>query len=123
VVNQQHVLHFLLLSERSPLGRTAERERTGGKNDAGRFDRRPDGDIDWSEPGEELHRFHNQQARELGRAAVRTAAVGGDAGLGDMGRRASVGSGFPALDERIIMELVETRNFGSHVVYLRYRRT
>jgi dihydrofolate reductase len=26
----------------------------------------PDGDIDWSAPGEELHRFHNQQARELG---------------------------------------------------------
>src|SRR5437762_1067815 len=26
----------------------------------------PDGDIDWSAPDEELHRFHNQQARELG---------------------------------------------------------
>src|SRR5437588_5637766 len=24
----------------------------------------PDGDIDWSAPDEELHRFHNQQARE-----------------------------------------------------------
>src|SRR5919106_572361 len=26
----------------------------------------PDGEIDWSAPDEELHRFHNQQARELG---------------------------------------------------------
>jgi dihydrofolate reductase len=26
----------------------------------------PDGDIDWSAPDEELHRFHNQQTRELG---------------------------------------------------------
>jgi dihydrofolate reductase len=29
---------------------------------------------------------------------------------------------FPALDERIDLELVETRTFGSRVVYLRYRR-
>ena len=28
----------------------------------------------------------------------------------------------PALDERINLELVETRTFGSRVVYLRYRR-
>src|SRR5918996_3183838 len=26
----------------------------------------PEGEIDWSAPDEELHRFHNQQARELG---------------------------------------------------------
>src|SRR2546426_7636048 len=26
----------------------------------------PDGEIDWSAPDEELHRFHNQQARETG---------------------------------------------------------
>jgi dihydrofolate reductase len=26
----------------------------------------PDGEIDWSAPDEELHRFHNQQAREMG---------------------------------------------------------
>jgi dihydrofolate reductase len=26
----------------------------------------PDGQIDWSAPDEELHRFHNQQAREVG---------------------------------------------------------
>jgi dihydrofolate reductase len=29
---------------------------------------------------------------------------------------------FPGLDERIDLELVETRTFGSRVVYLRYRR-
>ena len=29
---------------------------------------------------------------------------------------------FPALDERIELELVETRSFASRVVYLRYRR-
>jgi dihydrofolate reductase len=28
---------------------------------------------------------------------------------------------FPALDERIKLELVETRTFGSRVVYVRYR--
>jgi dihydrofolate reductase len=26
----------------------------------------PDGDFGWSEPDEELHRFHNEQVRELG---------------------------------------------------------
>ena len=26
----------------------------------------PGGEIDWSAPDEELHRFHNQQTRELG---------------------------------------------------------
>jgi dihydrofolate reductase len=26
----------------------------------------PDGEIDWSAPDEELHRFHNQQMREIG---------------------------------------------------------
>jgi dihydrofolate reductase len=29
---------------------------------------------------------------------------------------------FPALDERIDLELVETRTFGSRVVYIRYQR-
>jgi dihydrofolate reductase len=29
---------------------------------------------------------------------------------------------FPALDERINLELLETRTFGSRVIYLRYRR-
>ena len=26
----------------------------------------PGGEIDWSAPDEELHRFHNQQTREVG---------------------------------------------------------
>ena len=26
----------------------------------------PDGEIDWSAPDDELHRFHNEQVRELG---------------------------------------------------------
>src|SRR5712671_3756768 len=26
----------------------------------------PNGEIDWSAPDEELHRFHNEQTRELG---------------------------------------------------------
>ena len=30
---------------------------------------------------------------------------------------------FPALDEKVDLELVETRTFGGRVVYLRYRRT
>ena len=29
---------------------------------------------------------------------------------------------FPALDDRIKLDLVETRTFGSRVVYVRYRR-
>ena len=29
---------------------------------------------------------------------------------------------FPSLDERVDLELVETKTFGSRVVYVRYRR-
>ncbi|MFL5820071.1 MAG: dihydrofolate reductase family protein [Solirubrobacteraceae bacterium] len=165
----------------------------------------PDGDIDWSAPDEELHRFHNQQARETGAHLYgrrlyeamtywetadeqpslpehelefariwkdtpkivfsRTLeSVGGNArlvgdGAGDVvaglkeqpGRDLAVGGAglastfvklglideyrlfvspvvlgggttyFPALDERINLDLVETRTFGSRVVYLRYQ--
>jgi dihydrofolate reductase len=166
----------------------------------------PDGEIDWSAPDEELHRFHNQQTRELGahlcgrrlyeemvywetadenpsaaehelefariwkslpkvvfsttlekvegnarlaRADVaeevaelkeqpgKDLAVGG-AGLASTAMKLDLideyrlffspvvlGGGtpyFPALDERIDLELVETRTFGSRVVYVRYRR-
>jgi dihydrofolate reductase len=166
----------------------------------------PDGEIDWSAPDEELHRFHNQQTRELGghllgrrlyeemlywetasenpsapehelefariwkalpkivfskslekvegnarlvrdNAAEEVAelkeqpgedlAVGG-AGLASTFMKAGLideyrlfvypvvlGGGtpyFPALDERIDLELVETQTFGSRVVYVRYRR-
>jgi dihydrofolate reductase len=166
----------------------------------------PRGDIDWSAPDEELHRFHNQQARELGahlygrrlyevmrywetadenpsapehvlefariwkdtpkivfsrtlekvegnarlvrdgvaeEVAELKQQPGKDLAVGGAGLAATciklglvdeyrlfvspvvLGSGtpyFPALDERIDLELVETRTFGSRVVYVRYRR-
>jgi dihydrofolate reductase len=166
----------------------------------------PDGEIDWSAPDEELHRFHNQQTRELGahlcgrrlyevmsywetvdenssapehelefariwqalpkivfsktlqkvegNARLASEGVaqevaklreqpGKDLAVGGAGLASTVmklglideyrlfvspvvlGGGtpyFPALDQRINLELVETRTFGSRVVYVRYRR-
>jgi dihydrofolate reductase len=166
----------------------------------------PHGEIDWSAPDEELHRFHNQQARETGahlygrrlyeamtywetadekpsipehelefariwkdtpkivfsrtlekvegnaRLARDSAAEevarlkeqpGKELAVGGAGLASTfiklglvdeyrlfvspvvLGAGtpyFPALDERIDLELVETRTFGSRVVYVRYRR-
>jgi dihydrofolate reductase len=166
----------------------------------------PDGEIDWSAPDEELHRFHNEQVREVGahllgrrlyetmlywetadqdpsageivldfariwqalpkivfsttletvegnsRLATGSLAEevarlkeqpGKDLAVGGAGLAAActelglideyllfvspvvLGGGtpyFPALDDRIELELVETRTFGSRVVYLRYRR-
>jgi dihydrofolate reductase len=166
----------------------------------------PGGEIDWSAPDEELHRFHNRETRELGAQLCgrrlyevmvywetaeenpsaaehelefariwknlpkivfsrtletvegnarlvrdglaeevaklkeqpgKDLAVGG-AGLASAAVRLGLvdefrlfvspvvlGGGtpfFPALDERIKLELVETRTFGSRVVYMRYRR-
>jgi dihydrofolate reductase len=166
----------------------------------------PNGEIDWSAPDEELHRFHNQQTREAGahlygrrlyemmtywetadekpsvpehelefariwketpkivfsktlekvegnarlvRDGVaeevaklkeqpgKELAVGG-AGLASTFMKLGLideyllfvspvvlGGGtpyFPALDEKINLELVETQTFGSRVVYVRYRR-
>ena len=164
----------------------------------------PDGAIDWSAPDDELHRFHNEQTRELdahfcgrrlyedmvywetadqnpsaaehvvefahiwqalpkivfsttlkaveGNARLATGDVaeevaklkqepGRDLAVGGAGLAATftklglideyrlfvspvvLGGGtpyFPALDQRIGLELVETRTFGSRVVYLRY---
>jgi dihydrofolate reductase len=166
----------------------------------------PDGEIDWSAPDEELHRFHNEQVRELGTHLLgrrlygvmtywetaeenpslsdyelefariwkalpkivfsktlekvegnarlvshglaeevaklkeqpgKDLAVGGaglastliELGLVDEYRLfispVVLGGGtpyFPVLDERIDLELVETRTFGSRVVFVRYRR-
>ena len=166
----------------------------------------PNGEIDWSAPDEELHRFHNEQARELGaqlcgralyeamlpwenragdpawgepelefarlwqalekvvfsrtletvegKARLARGDVaeeiarlkgepGGDIGVGGAGLAAAcieqglvdefrlfvspvvLGGGtpcFPALDRRVDLDLVETRTFGSRVVYTRYRR-
>ena len=167
----------------------------------------PDGSFDWSAPDEELHRFHNEQARELGahflgrrlyetmvywETADRDPAAadvelefarlwqelpkivfsttlervegktrlasddiatevarlkeqpGKDLAVGGAGLAASfaelglidefrlfvspvvVGGGtpfFPSEEARLDLELVETRTFGSRVVYLRYRVT
>jgi dihydrofolate reductase len=164
----------------------------------------PDGGFDWAAPDEELHRFHNEQARELGahlygrrlyelmrfwetagedpsatevirefaeiwKATPKVVfsttleqvegnarlvrddagkevarlkeepgkdlAVGGAGLASTLIRRGLVdeyrifvnpvvvGGGtpfFPSLDERIDLELVETRTFGSRVVYVRY---
>jgi dihydrofolate reductase len=166
----------------------------------------PDGEIDWSVPDEELHRFHNQQASEIGahfcgrrlyevmvywetadqnpsigetelefariwqampkvvfsttlekvegNARLATGEVaeevaklkrqpGKDLAVGGAGLAAAfielglvdeyrlfvspviLGGGtpfFPVLDERINLELVETRTFGSRIAYLRYLR-
>jgi len=164
-----------------------------------------DGEIDWSVPDEELHRFHNQQTREIGAhlcgrrlyevmlywetaeekplapehvefariwkaipkvvfsttlkkvegnaRLVRDGVAGevtklkeqpgkdlavGGAGLASTCMKLDLideyrlfvspvvlGGGtpyFPALDERINLELVETQTFGSRVVYVRCRR-
>ena len=167
----------------------------------------PAGEIDWSAPDEELHRFHNQQARETavhlygrrlydvmtfwetvderpsapehvlefariwkdtpkivfsttlekvaGNARLVTEGAGeevarlkeqpgGDLAVGGAGLASTfmklglideyrlfvspvvLGAGtpyFPALDERINLELVETRTFASRVVYVRYQRS
>jgi dihydrofolate reductase len=166
----------------------------------------PGGEIDWSAPDEERHRFHNEQTRELGAhfcgrrlyeemlywetadqnpsaaehelefarlwqglpkivvsktldnvegnarlirdgIAEEVAGLkeqpGGDLAVGGAGLAATftrlglvdeyrlfvspvvLGAGtpyFPALEDRIDLELVETRTFGSRVVYVRYRR-
>jgi dihydrofolate reductase len=164
------------------------------------------GEIDWSVPDEELHRFHNQQVREIGvhlcgrrlyevmvywetadenpsapehelefariwkdipkivfsrtlekvegnarlvrdgvaeEVATLKEEPGKDLAVGGAGLASTLmtlglideyrlfvspvvlGGGtpyFPALDERINLELVETQTFGSRVVYVRYRR-
>ncbi|MGH2984805.1 MAG: dihydrofolate reductase family protein [Solirubrobacterales bacterium] len=166
----------------------------------------PGGDFDWSAPDEELHRFHNQRARELGaqlcgrrlyetmvywetaeedrsladyelefariwkslpkivfsktlekvegnarlvrdgvaeEVAKLKEQPGKDLAVGGAGLASTLiklglideyrpfvspvvlGGGtpyFPALEERINLELVETKTFGSRVVYVRYRR-
>jgi dihydrofolate reductase len=166
----------------------------------------PQGEIDWGNPDEELHRFHNRRTQELGahlcgrrlyevmlywetadrnpsatdyelefariwqalprivfsttldqvegnarlvkgdaaeEVARLKAEPGKDLGVGGAGLASTLakeglideyplfvcpvvlGGGtpfFPPLDERIELELLETRTFGSRVVYLRYRR-
>jgi dihydrofolate reductase len=163
----------------------------------------PGGEIDWSAPDEELHRFHNDRVRELGahlcgRRLYETMVYwetadpdwgdvelefariwqplpklvfsktldhvegnatlvrevdadeiarmkeepGGDIGVGGAGLAATLiglglidefqlfvnpvvlGGGtpfFPSVDERIDLEFVESRTFGSRIVYQRFR--
>jgi dihydrofolate reductase len=167
----------------------------------------PGGEIDWGAPDEELHRFHNEQTRELGahlcgrrlyetmlywetadenpsapehvlefariwkalpkivfsttldevegnarlasgdiaaEVAELKAQPGKDIGVGGAGLASAfiehglvdefrlfvspvvLGGGiryFPPLADRIGLELVETRTFGSRVVFVRYQRT
>jgi dihydrofolate reductase len=166
----------------------------------------PAGEIDWSAPNEERHRFHNQQTREIGvhlcgrrlyenmrywetaeenpsagEVELEFAAIwkaipkivfsttletvqgntrllrdgvaeevadlkrqpGKDLAVGGAGLASTLikldlvdedrlfvspvalGGGtpyFPALEERVNLELLETRTFGSRVLYVRYRR-
>jgi dihydrofolate reductase len=166
----------------------------------------PAGEIDWSAPNEELHRFHNQQTREIGvhlcgrrlyenmrywetaeenpsagEVELEFAAIwkaipkivfsttletvqgntrllrdgvaeevadlkrqpGKDLAVGGAGLASTLitlglvdeyrlfvspvvlGGGtpyFPALEERVNLELLETRTFGCRVLYVRYRR-
>jgi dihydrofolate reductase len=166
----------------------------------------PSGEIDWSAPDEELHRFHNEQTREIGahlcgrrlyeemlywetadekpsagepelefariwkdlpkivfsktlekvegnatlmrdgvaeEVAKLKEQPGKDLAVGGAGLASTciklglvdeyrlfvspvvLGGGtpyFPALEERINLELVETRTFGSRVVYVRHQR-
>ena len=166
----------------------------------------PDGEIDWSAPDAELHRFHNEQTREIGahlcgrglyevmvywetadqnpdaheielafariwqaipkivfsttledvtgnarlvrggladEVAELKAAPGKDIAVGGAGLAAEcarlnlideyrlfvtpvvLGGGtpfFPELADQLELELVETREFGGRVAYLRYRR-
>jgi dihydrofolate reductase len=166
----------------------------------------PDGDIDWSAPDEELHRFHNRQMQEIGahlcgrrlyeamlywetaeenpsapeheiefariwkeiprivfsssleqvagnarlfsdglaeKVAELKAQPGKDLAVGGAGLASQLieldlideyrlfvspivlGGGtpfFPSLHRRLDLELLESRTFGSRVVYLRYRR-
>jgi dihydrofolate reductase len=106
----------------------------------------PDGEIDWSAPDAELHRFHNEQTRELGAhlcgrrlyeemlywetAEENPSVAEHEREFARIWKRlpkivVSTTRGgtplFPALERRIDLELVETRTFGSRVVYLRYR--
>jgi dihydrofolate reductase len=78
---------------------------------------------------EEVARLKQQPGKDLAVGGAGLASTCARLGLIDEYRLfvnpVVVGGGtpfFPPLDERIDLELVETRTFGSRVVYLRYRR-
>ena len=79
--------------------------------------------------GEEVAKLKEQPGKDLAVGGAGLASTVMKLGLIDEYRLfvspVVLGGGtpyFPALDERINLELVETRTFGSRVVYLRYRR-
>jgi dihydrofolate reductase len=89
----------------------------------------PDGDIGWGTPSDELHRFHNEQVREVGaelcgRRLYETMTYWDtaleDPSLPETQREfAQIWEETPKL---VFSTTLETRTFGSRVVYLRYAR-
>jgi dihydrofolate reductase len=80
--------------------------------------------------GKEVARLREQPGKDIGVGGAGLAGACMKLGLIDEWRLfvspVLLGGGtlyFPPLDEKINLELVETRTFGSRVVYLRYRRT
>jgi dihydrofolate reductase len=80
--------------------------------------------------GEEVSRLKEQPGKDIGVGGAGLARACMELELIDEWRLfvspVLLGGGtpyFPTLDERINLELVETKTFGSRVVYLRYRRT
>jgi hypothetical protein len=68
-----------------------------------------EGAFGWTVPSDELFRFHLAQVRELGGYLL--------------GRRLGGGTPFlPPVTDDIALDLVETRTFGSRVIYERYGR-
>ena len=107
------------------------------------------GAFGWSIPSDEQFRFHIAQTRELGEASVAEEAAAAldatdeDVGIGGAGLAAAaielglvdelrmfrnpiVGGGgtpyLPPVTEDLRLDLIETRTFGSRVIYERYRR-
>ncbi len=80
--------------------------------------------------GEEVSRLKEQPGKDIGVGGAGLARACMELELIDEWRLfvspVLLGGGtpyFPTMDERINLELVETKTFGSRVVYLRYRRT
>ncbi|HTB50037.1 MAG TPA: dihydrofolate reductase family protein [Solirubrobacteraceae bacterium] len=79
--------------------------------------------------GEVVSRLKEQSGKDIGVGGAGLARACMKLGLVDEWRLfvspVLLGGGtpyFPTLDERVNLELIETRTFGSRVVYLRYRR-
>ncbi len=92
----------------------------------------PSGELDWSAPDEELHRFHNEQTREIGAHLCgrrlyevmtfwETADQNPAAADYEL-EFARIWKAIPKLVLSTTLELIDTRTFGSRVVYVRCRR-